>query len=71
MNIQTRIATAAAAPAPSAPRWPAFDWADPLALDAALTENERMIRGSARAFCDAELAPPSAPPTATRPTTRR
>ncbi len=55
MTIQSRIDVATAAPA--AARWPAFDWADPLALEAALTEEERLIRDSARAFCEAELVP--------------
>jgi len=52
------MATALVPPAhPTAPAWPAFDWADPFLLDAQLTEEERMVRDSARAFCDAELAP--------------
>jgi glutaryl-CoA dehydrogenase len=51
VNIQTKIA------ADTAPRWPRFDWSDPLLLDAQLSEDERMIRDSARAFCDAELVP--------------
>ncbi len=41
----------------AAPRWPRFDWADPLLLETQLSEEERMIRDAARAFCDAELAP--------------
>jgi glutaryl-CoA dehydrogenase len=41
----------------AAPRWPRFDWADPLLLDSRLSEEERLIRDSARAFCDAELVP--------------
>jgi glutaryl-CoA dehydrogenase len=41
----------------SAPRWPSFDWSDPFLLDAQLSDEERMIRDSARAFCDAELVP--------------
>jgi glutaryl-CoA dehydrogenase len=40
-----------------APKWPAFDWQDPLLLDAQLTDEERMIRDGARGFCDAELMP--------------
>ncbi|MES2290856.1 MAG: acyl-CoA dehydrogenase [Pseudomonadota bacterium] len=40
-----------------APKWASFDWADPLLLDAALTDEERMVRDAARAFCQAELAP--------------
>ncbi len=55
------MATALATPADDvqhyAPSWPAFDWADPFQLTAALTDEERMVADSARAFCDAELAP--------------
>ena len=40
-----------------APKWPAFDWQDPLLLDGQLTDEERIIRDAARAFCDAELMP--------------
>jgi glutaryl-CoA dehydrogenase len=35
----------------------AFDWADPLLLDEALTEEERMVRDSARAYCQEKLLP--------------
>ena len=53
------MATALATPTAhsSAPKWPSFDWTDPFLLDAQLTDEERMVRDSARAFCDAELAP--------------
>ncbi|MBX9823377.1 MAG: acyl-CoA dehydrogenase [Xanthobacteraceae bacterium] len=34
-----------------------FDWQDPLGLDAELTEEERMVRDSARAFCQEKLMP--------------
>ena len=34
-----------------------FDWADPLRLDALLTDEERMVRESARRFCDEQLMP--------------
>ena len=34
-----------------------FDWADPLRLDALLTEEERQVRESARRFCDEQLVP--------------
>ena len=40
-----------------APFWPSFDWADPLLLDAELTDEERMVRDTARAFADEHLAP--------------
>ena len=40
-----------------APRWPRFDWQDPLLLDAQLTDEERIIRDAARGFCDATLMP--------------
>lgn len=34
-----------------------FNWKDPLDLESHLTEDERMIRDSARAFCNDKLAP--------------
>ena len=34
-----------------------FNWEDPLDLESQLTEDERMIRDSARAFCNDKLAP--------------
>jgi glutaryl-CoA dehydrogenase len=34
-----------------------FDWADPLLLEEALTEEERLIRDSARAYCQDRLLP--------------
>jgi glutaryl-CoA dehydrogenase len=34
-----------------------FNWEDPLDLESMLTEDERMIRDSARAFCSDKLAP--------------
>lgn len=34
-----------------------FDWQDPFALDAQLTEDERMIRDAAHAFAQSELQP--------------
>ena len=37
--------------------WPSFDWADPVLIEAELTEEERMVRDTARAFCDQHLAP--------------
>ncbi len=37
--------------------WPRFDWADPVLIEAELTEEERMVRDTARAFADAHLAP--------------
>ena len=34
-----------------------FDWADPLRLDPLLTDEERIVRESARRFCDDQLVP--------------
>jgi glutaryl-CoA dehydrogenase len=42
---------------PLTPDNTAFDWADPLLLDEALTEEERMVRDSARAYCQEKLMP--------------
>ncbi|HKC42511.1 MAG TPA: acyl-CoA dehydrogenase [Burkholderiales bacterium] len=36
---------------------PAFQWDDPLLLEDQLTEEERMVRDSARAYCQEKLAP--------------
>ncbi len=50
------------APEPSAASAPAaaearFDWADPLLLEDELGEDERMVRDSARAYCQEKLFP--------------
>jgi glutaryl-CoA dehydrogenase len=42
---------------PAASEKTAFDWADPLLLDEALTEEERMVCDSARAYCQEKLLP--------------
>ena len=57
--MATAFATppATAAAQHNAPKWPSFDWTDPFLLDAQLTDEERMVRDTARAFCDAELVP--------------
>src|SRR6266851_5420611 len=34
-----------------------FDWSDPLLLDEALSEDERMVRDSAHAYCQEKLFP--------------
>src|SRR5919201_1413089 len=36
---------------------PAFDWADPLLVDDILSEEERLVRDSARAYCQEKLMP--------------
>jgi glutaryl-CoA dehydrogenase len=36
---------------------PQFDWADPLLLEKALSEDERMVRDSAHAYCQEKLFP--------------
>jgi glutaryl-CoA dehydrogenase len=56
MNAPNPI-QAVESPAQEAPRWPRFDWADPLLIEAQLGEEERLIRDAARSFCDAELMP--------------
>ena len=43
-------------PKPSSAK-PAFDWADPFLLDDQLTEEERMVRDTARDFAQARLQP--------------
>ncbi|WP_420404909.1 acyl-CoA dehydrogenase [Nisaea sp.] len=53
MSVQTAVGTAKAA---SSPR-PQFDWEDPLLIEQELTEEERMIRDAARAYCQDKLMP--------------
>ncbi len=52
-------APSAAAPTEKSPAkpWPAFNWEDPLLIEAELTQEERMVRDSARAFSAQHLAP--------------
>ena len=46
-----------AVPAKSAAKQAGFDWADPLRLDELLSEEERMVRDSARQYCQGKLMP--------------
>ena len=39
------------------PKTAAFDWSDPFLLDSQLTEEERMVRESAHAYCQERLLP--------------
>ena len=41
----------------AAPPVTRFDWTDPLLLDEQLTEEERMVRETARAYAQERLAP--------------
>ena len=53
MNAPTTIS---AETSPARP-WPSCSWDDALLIEAELTEEERMVRDSARAFADQHLAP--------------
>ena len=48
---------ASAAPTRPSAAKPAFQWDDPLLLDAQLSEDERMVRDAARAYCQDKLMP--------------
>src|SRR6201995_5538822 len=52
MTNASILAQPAASPAETS-----FDWADPLLLDQALSEEERMVRDSAHAYCQEKLFP--------------
>ena len=47
---------AAEKPAPAKPA-PEFDWEDPLDLESELTEEERMVRDTARGYAQDKLMP--------------
>src|SRR5229473_7719973 len=53
-SMTTSLALAQPSPVPADN---AFDWADPLLLDDALSEDERMVRDSARDYCQDKLFP--------------
>jgi glutaryl-CoA dehydrogenase len=57
MNPQVAATTASNSSKNSASEKPVFDWQDPLLLDAELSEEERMLRDSARDFCQEKLMP--------------
>ena len=57
MNPAPAVAPATAAAAAAEARPAIFDWADPFALESALSEEERMVRDTARAFSREELMP--------------
>ena len=58
MNIQSPITPPVSGDTQHmAPKWPAFDWQDPMLLDGQLTDEERIIRDAARGFCDETLMP--------------
>nr|WP_281301086.1 MULTISPECIES: acyl-CoA dehydrogenase [unclassified Iodidimonas] len=42
---------------PGPTRWPVMDWLDPLLIDGLLSEEERMVRQSARQFAQSALMP--------------
>ncbi|MBO6782814.1 MAG: acyl-CoA dehydrogenase [Alphaproteobacteria bacterium] len=50
------LATDSNRPAPAAEK-PRFQWEDPLVLEDALTEEERMVRDAAHAYCQDKLMP--------------
>ncbi|WP_431269915.1 hypothetical protein [Dankookia sp. P2] len=65
MNVANPVAipsSGASDTAVVAPRrsQPAFVWEDPLLLEGALSEDERMIRDAAHQFCQEKLAAPRA-----------
>ncbi|EKE77709.1 MULTISPECIES: acyl-CoA dehydrogenase [Oceanibaculum] len=51
----TAQAATAMKPAAGKAHRPSFSWEDPLLLDDALTEDERMVQDAARAFCEEKL----------------
>ena len=41
----------------AAPGYAPYDWADPFRLEEALTDEEKMVRDTARAYCQESLLP--------------
>jgi len=57
MPADTELAPVSPAPSRHAESDAGFDWADPLLLEQELSEDERMVRDSARAYCQEKLFP--------------
>ena len=57
MPADTELASVSATTSRHAESDARFDWADPLLLDHELSEEERMVRDSARAYCQEKLFP--------------
>jgi glutaryl-CoA dehydrogenase len=57
MPADTELASASSIPSRHIESDARFDWADPLLLEHELTEDERMVRDSARAYCQEKLFP--------------
>ena len=56
MPADTEFAAAAPAPSRLAEPEARFEWADPLLLEDELSEDERMVRDSARDYCQEKLS---------------
>jgi glutaryl-CoA dehydrogenase len=57
MPADTELASVSPTPSRHTESDARFDWADPLLLEHELTEDERMVRDSARAYCQEKLFP--------------
>jgi glutaryl-CoA dehydrogenase len=57
MPADTELASASSIPSRHTESDARFDWADPLLLEYELSEDERMVRDSARAYCQEKLFP--------------
>ncbi|MGL6043037.1 MAG: acyl-CoA dehydrogenase [Sandaracinobacteroides sp.] len=57
MNAPTGLVDQTLSQKSPARPWPRVGWEDPLLIEAELSGEERMVRDSARAFCDQHLAP--------------
>jgi len=57
VKFQSTLAQPSASPAAAKVEKAVFDWRDPLNLESQLTEDERLIRDSFRAYCQEKLMP--------------
>jgi len=57
VKFQSTLAQPSVAPVAAKVEKAVFDWRDPLNLESQLTEDERLIRDSFRAYCQEKLMP--------------